>query len=288
LLVRIIFFGEDSFSATVLNSVLKNGYEVVMIVSPLYDNFLYKRLELIAQKYSIPFFRERDINSSIFIDSVRESEPDLIITTHFQKLLKKELITLPDKGCLNLHPSLLPCYRGMSPQHWPIINGDAETGLTVHYIDEGVDSGNILIQKKIPIDPNTYVFDLQMQMLPHYGKVVVDAIKKIENGDAAGEKQDLTKGSFYGKFKKKNAEIQMDSKKTDALNLIRAISKPYMGAYFGNFILWKAHLIKEALELQLMNRFNDIGLHFEVDGSVFLKLEDGVLMVDSYEQIQAV
>lgn len=282
--MNIIFLGEDSFSAVVATSLIEKGYSICMIATLYYDDFLYKRLEIVAQKNNIPFFREPDINAPNFVARLKEINPDLIITAHFKKLLKKELISVPKIGCLNLHPSLLPMYRGMAPQHWPIINGDIETGLSVHYIEEGIDTGNILIQKKIPIDPHIYVHDLQMQMLPYYRTVVAEAINKIESNNGIGEKQDITKGSFYGKFKKKDAEIKKDTKKNYAYNLIRAISKPYMGAYFEDYKLWKAHLLQSFEEKELMKKFLKIGMNFEKDGTALLRLTDGVLIIDNYEK----
>jgi methionyl-tRNA formyltransferase len=117
----IVFFGEDSFSSIVFTSLIKAGYNILLVLSPLYDNNIHKRLELTARNNNIEYVREKNINSEVVVRKIRNIKPDLLITTHFQKLLKKELIDLPSIGCLNLHPSLLPMYRGMSPQHWPII-----------------------------------------------------------------------------------------------------------------------------------------------------------------------
>lgn len=282
LIVKIVFFGEDSFSAVVVNSLIENGYDVVMIVTPYYPNFLYKRLELTAKKNRIEFSREFDIHAPDLIKRIKTHNPDLLITAHFEKLLKSELICVPKLGCLNLHPSLLPAYRGMAPQHWPIINGETETGVTVHYIEEGIDTGNIVAQKKLPLDPNIYVAGLQKEMLSIYSTIMVEAVKKIENGEAAGIPQRIEDGSLYGRFKIKNAVISSDTKKSYAYNLVRAISKPYMGARFGEYILWKAHLPAKEDEMKLLQRFPDSGLHFD-EKKAYLRLSDGMLVIDSYE-----
>ena len=104
--LTIVFFGEDSFSNIVLISLIKAGYNIPLVLSPLYDNIIHKRLELTAINNNIEYIREKNINSETVVQKVNSIKPDLLITAHFQKLLKKELINLPSIGCLNLHPSL--------------------------------------------------------------------------------------------------------------------------------------------------------------------------------------
>ncbi|GHU60925.1 hypothetical protein FACS1894121_1710 [Bacteroidia bacterium] len=177
----IVFFGEDQFSNIVLTSLLKAGYKVPLVVSPLYDNAQHKRLEQTTTSNGIEYVREKDINSETVVAKVRHVKPDFLITAHFEKLIKKELINIPSVGCLNLHPSLLPHYRGMSPQHWPIINGEKETGVTVHYIDEGIDTGNILLQEKIKLNDAMYVSDLQLKWIDIYKYIVTRSISACCN-----------------------------------------------------------------------------------------------------------
>ena len=116
--------------------------------------------------------------------------PDLIVTAHFGKVIeKKEIIDIPRLGWLNLHPSLLPYYRGMAPQHWPIINGESETGITAHYMDQTADTGDIILQRKVKIMPDMYVSDLQLEFLKIYKTIVVDAIKLIQQDKYTPTKQ---------------------------------------------------------------------------------------------------
>jgi methionyl-tRNA formyltransferase len=110
---------------------------------------------------------------------MRNINPDLLISAHFQKIINKDIIAIPQLGCLNLHPSLLPFYRGMAPQHWPIINGERKTGITVHFIDEGVDTGNIVLQKEILIDDSMYVSDLQLIWTKEYQTIMCKAVRLI-------------------------------------------------------------------------------------------------------------
>jgi methionyl-tRNA formyltransferase len=119
----------------------------------------------LALNHGIDHTREKNLRSEDFINKIISLQPDLFVSAHFEKLLSYDLIRIPSKGAINLHPSLLPDYRGLAPQHWPIINGDAKTGVTVHFIDETADTGDIIIQKEIDIEKDDYVIDLQKKML---------------------------------------------------------------------------------------------------------------------------
>lgn len=283
--LNIIFFGEDSFSAVVLNSLLINGFKVVMVATPIYDNYLYKRLEQLTDKYQIPLFRVSDINEKSFVVNVKNFRPDLIVTAHFEKLLKYDLIQTPSLGCINLHPSLLPKYRGMAPQHWPIINGDRETGVTVHFIEEGIDTGDIILQKKITIAEDVYVSDLQQMMLPIYKTIVVDAINALQNSDCLFIKQEIQLGTYFKKLKVEDTIISHDFSKKEAYNLIRAVSKPYMGARFGNYKIWKAHYLIDEIETISKMINEKVGIIKNETERHFLSLKDGVLEITDFEII---
>ena len=147
----IALFGEDVFTATVLQSLLDKNHKVLLIVCPLYSNNNHNRLQSIAEQNKIEFFREKDVNSGFVKDRLEKAQPGLIVSVHLRKILKKEIFSIPGKGAINVHPSLLPKYRGLSPQHQAIIHGDSESGVTVHYIKELVDTGDIIIQVHIQI-----------------------------------------------------------------------------------------------------------------------------------------
>lgn len=157
----IVLWGEDAFSNIVLNALIKAEYNVQMVVTPLYDNLIYKRLEMTCIKYGIEFSREKPINSERVYNKLKELQPDLCVICHFERIIKEPILSVPKYGFINVHPSLLPNYRGMAPQHWPIINGEKETGITCHYVDEGTDTGDIVVQRIVSLTNDMYVSDLQ-------------------------------------------------------------------------------------------------------------------------------
>ena len=282
--MRIIFFGEDSFSNVVLQSLIDVKHEILLVVTPFYENLIYKKLELTSRKHDIPFIRCKNINGNDFIELVKSKKPDLIVSAHFEKLIKKELLSIPSKGCINLHPSLLPYYRGMAPQHWPLVNREDYTAVTVHFIDEGIDTGDIILQKKAELCDTMYVSDLQVKFLKIYKSIVRDAVTLIETGDFIAKKQSPLIGSYYKKLKRNECEILEDFDVQKAYAYVRAFSKPYYGAFFKDIIIWRAHILTEAASMEMRNN-NMIGLHNLHDRNVLI-LKNGVLIIDKYEKYE--
>jgi methionyl-tRNA formyltransferase len=282
--MRIIFFGEDSFSLLALKSLYESEHTILQVLCPLYRNSIHRRLEIYCLKNSIDFSLRKDFSSEEFIRKIKNQNPDLFVVCHFQRLLKKELIEIPRFGAINLHPSMLPKYRGMSPQHWPIINGEKYTGITVHFIDEGVDTGDIIIQKKILIKKDYYVSDLQNQFKPIYKIIFNQAIELIESKNVNFFKQSHLKGSYYGKLKIDNCIINTNFSIVNAYNLIRAVSFPYFGARYNNLIIWNA----EIMENVFFKKHKQLPLgYFEINSSKkgkYIKFVDGILKLLKYER----
>ncbi len=281
--MRIAFFGEDAFSLVVLDSLVKDGHSIVGVYCPIYDNLIYKRLNVYCDNNKINFNRLNDFKHADFLDSIINLELDLIVVCHFQKLLPNELISIPQKGSINLHPSLLPLYRGMSPQHWPIINGEIETGITVHFIDEGIDTGDIIIQKKLPIRNDVYVFELQNEMKKVYATIVRDAVDQIQKNELKVIKQSHLSGSYYGKLKLNQCTLDKGMKLVDAYNLIRGVSFPYFGARFDNYIIWKATMVD-------IDKSPASDLNFKMDGIIihetgsYIYFKNGLLKLEKWEK----
>lgn len=283
--MRIVLFGEDSFSAIVLNSLLQAGHDLLAVCCPLYDNYIHARLESICIEYKIPFHRINNFETLVFQKLINDGLPDIIVICHFQKIIKPTIINLPKMGCINLHPSLLPKYRGMSPQHWPIINGDKETGITVHFVDQGVDTGDIIIQEKMTIADNEYVFDLQRRMMKIYGHIVVDALNIVSSGNGKYTKQSHLIGSYYGKLKLEHCWIDIEVGILAAYNLIRAVSYPYLGARIDDKIIWRARLSdNEKLEHPQLKVLLP-GFHDSSIIGPIIKFNDGILIVEKYNQL---
>jgi len=284
--MKIVFLGEDSFSSVVLQSLLNEKFHIVLVATPLYNNNIHIRLKNKAEKNNLEFIQVASFKDSEFIKYLRSLNPDLIVIAHFKKLLPLEIINIPKLGCINLHPSLLPNYRGMSPQHWPIINGDSETGITVHFIDENADTGGIIIQEKVPIDSKVYVAEVQQYFLEIYKHIVVDSIKLIQNHAFIPIKQSHLKGSYYGRLRKEDCRISIDKSTNEIFRLIRGVSLPYHGAFFNNIKIFQASIAENDIKDYLMEKYKVNGLYFTENDINFLRLRDGILLIKKFDQIK--
>lgn len=283
--LNIVFWGEDSFSNIVLNSLIQAGHHVKLVISPWYDNLIYKKLEFTCSKFNIPFERYLKINSEEVFQRVKLFAPDLCVVVHFEKMIRLPILEIPRLGFINLHPSLLPQYRGRAPQHWPIINGEKETGVSVHYVDTGFDTGDIIIQERILIGKDMYVSDLQNEWIKIYSHIVVKAIEKILKGHPV-VKQSALEGSYYDKLKTQQCQIKLTAGCQSAYNLIKGVSLPYHGAQFSNIIILKAHYPDSDVTKSIVDKYRTNGVYMQTDFGNFLRLPDGVLIIDKYKNVQ--
>ncbi len=282
--MKIVFLGEDSFSAIVLSSLISGGHEILAAYCPYYENFAHARLKKICDDINIPFYRTENINSTAIENAIRKLNPELIVVGHFQKLLKPNIFLIPSLGCINLHPSLLPDYKGLSPIQRPIIQGEKETGVTVHFIDEGVDTGKIIVQQRIPITADMYVSDLQTKLFAIYGVIVLEAINRLKSKNESFIDQSTREGSYYGKLKDEHCQIDLNKGHLENYNLIRGVSRPYFGAKIHNYRIWKAAIASRELHVLIESKYTKCDLYFDDDMGTFLKLNDGSLLVEKYNK----
>ncbi|MDJ0646361.1 MAG: methionyl-tRNA formyltransferase [Flavobacteriaceae bacterium] len=284
--MKIVFFGEDSFSAVVFNSLLKSEHQVSAVFCPKYNNLAHARLQRLAKDNAIPFYRVDDINSVYVQDLIKELNPDLISINHFQKLLKTNILEIPKKGCINLHPSLLPSYRGLSPIQQPIIHGEKETGVTVHFVDEGIDTGDIILQKKITITSTMYVAELQRQLFKIYESIVPEAIGRIDTRLNGHKVQKHLPGSYFGKLKLKDCYINLEEGYEKAMNLVRGVSRPYFGARIEDYCIWSAYIATTNEHKAIKDKYSNNGIYFDETLGVFITFSDGSLLVKKYDKLK--
>lgn len=280
-----VFFGEDVFSLTVLESLVNSRLGLrplaVVVLEPISVSGM--RLVTFCINHNIPVIRTQSVHSNKFLSYFDGMMIDFMICTHFQRLLPEILFGQARLGALNLHPSLLPRYRGMSPQHWPIIYGDAETGVTVHRIDAGVDTGRILRQVEIPLEPNIYIHELQKKLLNVYATVMLEAVEKVIAGEM-GLIQTTKDASYFHRICDGDMEITNETSVEYAGNIVRAFSFPYAGARFGTVRIMRAERIDDSTWHKL--RGMRLGLGFASDGNQnFLILKDGALKVTKWKKI---
>ena len=279
--MNLVVFGEDMYTAAVIGSLVKAGHTVCLLVTPDSSTVNFRVLEETTGKYGIGFFKTEDINSDVVAGMIREIKPDLIVSVHLRRILKKEIFSLAAKGAINIHPSLLPKYRGLSPQHQAIMHGDAESGVTVHFMEEEVDTGDIILQKKFAIENSDYILHVQAKMLSIYKTIIVEAVTLLERGSFEPIKQEMEQGSYFGPLKKADREINLSKSTKEVHNLIRAVSLPYKGAFYKEYVFWTA---ETASGKSLAEKYKDVGVYFEeAEDRVIICLKDGFLVSEDFE-----
>lgn len=282
--MNILFMGGHELGAKTLEHLINNNINVVGVVVSKNDNDWYRGVDEVAYKFNLNLYEEKNINDQNFLNKIKSLNLDLIVCVNFDQILKKDIINLPTIGCINTHASLLPKYRGRAPLNWAMINGEEYSGVTVHFIDEGIDTGDIILQEKIKIDEDYYISDLLNKVKNIYPKIVLNAIRALESNNLNLIKPDLSKGFYVNKRSKDDGKIDFSKPSKDIMNFIKAISKPYPGAflYHNNkkIIIWRARL-----DYNISPQYEslDIGTVVFNNSNLFIKLKDAMLIVTDYE-----
>jgi methionyl-tRNA formyltransferase len=151
----------------------------------------------VLQKHHIPRHEVSNVNQPVFLDWLRENQIELVVSVAFPKILKQPLLSAPPKGCINYHTALLPRYRGRMPLFWALLNGESEVGITVHEMDEGIDSGAIITQERLPVDPADSLHDLYIKTTQRGVGVLLKAIEMLAAGDPARLVNDPAQATYF-------------------------------------------------------------------------------------------
>lgn len=235
--MKIVFMGTPDFAATSLNALIEANYNIEAVVTNPDRpkgrgmKMLYTPVKEVAISKSIPIFQpERVRNNEDFINKIKEINPDVICVVAYGKILPKEILDIPRYGCINVHASLLPKYRGAAPIQWAILNGDKETGVTTMYMDVGMDTGDMILTEKVQIGENETTGELWDRLSKIGGKLLVETLQQIENGTAprTPQENDFTMAPMLDK---EMSKIDWENKTAEEIkNLVRGLN-PIMGAY---------------------------------------------------------
>ncbi|WP_419912436.1 methionyl-tRNA formyltransferase [Hoeflea sp.] len=154
-------------------------------------------LKALAREAGIPVFETADARNEDCLDQVRSWAPDLIVSNYFNQVIRQPMLAIPRVGAINMHPALLPRNRGLSPCFWAMANGDDTTGASVHWVDEDLDTGNIILQATVPIAPGESVISVSQKCSDSGARLLIDCITKLRTGHVPGAPQDETKRSYY-------------------------------------------------------------------------------------------
>jgi methionyl-tRNA formyltransferase len=256
--MRIIFLGYHNIGYFCLKALMELcaalGDEIAAVVTHAdhpRENIWFASVRDLAFKHYLPVYQPSDPNDPAFVAAMARLRPDFLFSCYYRHMLKKPLLDLPRLGALNLHGSLLPKYRGRAPVNWVLVNGETETGVTLHYMEEKADRGDLVAQRRVPITEEDTALTLFARLTVAAEDLMREAYPLLRTGQAPRIPQDHTQASYFGRRRPEDGRIDWRKSAGEIYNLVRAVTHPYPGAFtFLNgrkwYIWWGRPLAEEA------------------------------------------
>ena len=290
--MRIIFMGTPDFSVGTLKTLKSAGHDIVLAVTQP-DRpkgrgraVPFTPVKEAALELGIEVFQPRRVRESECIEYLRGYKADIIVVAAFGQILPPEILDMPRYGCVNVHASLLPKYRGASPIQWAVINGEEVSGVTIMKMDEGLDTGDIIMQRKVALDPKETAGSLFDKLSKEGAKLCAEAITAIEDGTAVYTKQNELEATKTGQIKKELGNIDWTRPAAQIERLIRGLT-PWPGTYTaldGKVLkIWDGDICESALKKDSASADASAGAGV-VPGTVLSAGKEG-LMVQTGDEI---
>lgn len=253
--MRIIFMGTPDFAVPSLECLFKEGHEILAVFTqpdrPAGRGKQPKQspVKVAAQKLGLTIRQPEKINTPEVIELLKSLQPELIVVVAYGKKLPVGILQIPEKGCLNVHASLLPAYRGAAPIHWAVINGETQTGVTTMLMDEGLDTGDILLKKVFPVSGEATTGEVHDALAEIGGELLIQTIEAYSRDDLRGVAQ-TGESSYAPLLKREHEWLDWSRKAVELHNQIRGLN-PWPGAvtkYKGeNLKVWQSSLVSQSL-----------------------------------------
>lgn len=281
--MNIVFMGTPKFAVPCLEALFNKGYEISTVITQpdkpkgRGKKIVEPEVKTVAKKMGIAVHQPSRISEPDFLNRLKDLNPDLIVVVAFGQILTKEILDLPNYGCINVHASLLPKLRGAAPINWSIINGDKITGITIMYMDSGLDTGDIILQESINIGEEETAGELHDRLAILGSKALIEAVESIENDEVARTKQNHDEASYAPMLTKEMGRIDWSMDAVKIKNLIRG-TYPWPGAYsFYDGNMFKIFSV-ETVHDNVSN--DDWGMIYEVEKEYFtVKCKKGFLRI---------
>jgi methionyl-tRNA formyltransferase len=261
--------GTPDFAVPGLEALLDNGYDVIDVITQP-DRARQRGRKVVASpvkqkaiQRGLTVTQPENIKNPDVVSFLNECYPDAIVVIAYGQILPPDILKIPPLGCINVHASLLPKYRGAAPIQWALINGEQETGVTTMLMDEGMDTGDILLQERIPIQNNDNTDSLYDKLSKSGAKLLVDTLEGLKKNKIQPRPQDNALATYSPMLKKEDGLINWSLKANDIWNMIRGMN-PWPGAY----TMWNGNFVK-ILEAEIVQ--NNQG---QIPGEITEKLKN--------------
>lgn len=227
--MRIVFMGTPDFAIPCLERLIESKHDIVGVFcqpdKPKGRSQVLTAppIKELALKNDIPVFQPKTLKGDAGVEILKELKPDLVVVTAYGKILPEDFLSYPKYGCINIHGSILPKYRGASPVQWAVLNGDSEAGVTSMQMDAGLDTGDMLLVGKIPVDENETAEGLFDKLSVLGADILEQTIIKLEEGSLVPQKQDDSKANYVGMLSKEMSGIDWSLSAWEVHNKIRGL-----------------------------------------------------------------
>lgn len=298
--MKIVFMGTPDFSVPTLECLIQSRHQVIGVVTqPDKPKGRGKEIQMspvkeTALRCGISVYQPVRARDEAFVEEMRALEPDVMVVIAFGQILSKELLEVPKYGCINIHASLLPAYRGAAPIQWAVINGDKETGITTMMMDVGMDTGDMLEKTVVELDEKETGGSLFDRLSLLGGDLILSTLEKLEAGTLVRTPQDHEKATYVKKIPKSLGDIDWTMDAASIERLIRGLN-PWPSAYThwnGKMLkLWEAEVLPDAAgpcsaaqSSEGPDRAAQCGQVLEAaDGRLTVKTGDGVLKINALQ-----
>lgn len=250
--MKVVFMGTPDFSVPTLQELINSEHEVVAVVTKpdkpkgRGNKVLFTPVKEVAINNNIEVYQPQKLSEEDFAKAMEQINPDVIVVIAFGKILPKRILDLPKYGCINVHASLLPKYRGAGPIQWSIINGETETGITTMYMDVGLDTGDMLLKEVVKIEDTDTGGSLHDKLSDVGAKLLIKTLKEVQNNTISRVKQNGEESTYAPMLEKSLGNINWESEAYNIELLIRGLNPwPSAYTYLGNKILkiWSGKVV---------------------------------------------
>lgn len=228
--MRILFMGTPDFAVPSLQALLDAGHEVCgVFTQPDKPKNRGMKLQpppvkVLALAHDIPVYQPTSVKDGTALEIIQQLNPELIVVAAYGRILPNAILEYPAKGCINVHSSLLPKFRGAAPIHWAVVSGETETGVTIMHMAQELDAGDIIDQIRTPIDPDESVEAVHDRLAQLGGKILVDVVKQIAEGTATRTPQDSSKATYAPMLSRELSNIDWNQPAKAIHDKIRGLS----------------------------------------------------------------
>ena len=299
-MLKIVFMGTPDFAEQSLKAIYEAGYQIEAVVTNV-DKPKGRGMKMVsspvkqfAEEKHLTVFQPQKVRNNVeFIEEIKQINPDVICVVAYGKILPKELLEIPKLGCINVHASLLPKYRGAAPIQWAVLNGDKTTGITTMYMDEGMDTGDMILKEEVEIGKDETTGELWDRLAVIGGNLLVKTLQLIEKGEAPREKQ-AEEFTLAPMLDKNMSKIDWENKMPSEIkNLVRGLN-PIMGAFCylndKKIKFWKVDVLSEKeleqeypelieYEYKMPNIEPGTVLFSDAKKGLYIKAKDGIIKV---------